>query len=548
MNRKMNVLVSCCLLLWALLPSLALAYELSPGDRELLERAESPYKVSPEMEGKVRALVAPWELDAELPGGYVFDGIQIDRHFVLLILKSGEQESFLYLLPPVVDAGSPISSPSFQLLAEGTEAPESMAAMIAAVVKNDDGTFWPEPVLEEGGAGRTVPVVARKIHVTELIGDFCVVLLLIALFVGLPGFRGIFTNRGLAWWWAFLGIVAYGFAVRVVVAYYLHGDDPSVAWSASSELPHSSMAWILNTLGRFVAVGTGTVAALNLVMATVTVAGIYLLVTLLIPGLWPALCAALFVASAPMHVALAGTITVMIPFVGLLTAAALAGVAYVSTGDGRVHWLGAALFLFAVFARPEGMVLALPVLALVPVLASKEQLRKLDCWGPLLAQVVVLALRAATVGMGPEQVDPFLSWDVDWASIHANIGNWLIGFGRVSFAAMIFWAMGIAARPWRTERALSVVMAAWVLLGIIVYFHVDMTSSYQGGRVALYFLLPSAWLAGHGARFLVGLKHTQRWWLMVLLLLWLFFSPLIHRDAVDRDYKATYRHNFIIEA
>ena len=204
--------------------------------------------------------------------------------------------------------------------------------------------------------------------------------------------------------------------------------------------------------------------------------------------------------------------------------------------------------LFALFARPEGLVLALPALALVPTLATREQLRRLDCWGPLVAQVVVLAARGITIGHGPEQVDPFLSWQVDWAAIHANIGNWLIGFGRVSFAAMLFWAMGIAARPWKSERALSLVMAGWFLLGVAVYFHVDMTTSFQGGRVALYFLLPLAWLAGHGARFLVGLKHTQKWWLLVLLVLWLLFSPLIHRSAVDRDFKATYRHNFLIEA
>jgi hypothetical protein len=547
MNRKLTV-TFVFLLLGLLLPAGLLAYKLSPEDLELLERAESPYKVSPEMESKVQALTAPFEMDAVLPGGFVLEGIQIDRHFARLILKSGDLESSLYLLPPVVEADGAIGTPSFQLLPEGALAAESTAALIAAVVKNDDGTFWPDPAVQDEAAGRRVPVVARKLHVTELIGDFFVVLLLIALFVGLPGFRGVFVGRSLTWWWALLGIVAYAFAVRLIAAYSLHGDDPSVIWSPSSELPHSSVAWFLNTLGRFLVVGTGTVAAINLVIATLTVVGVYLLVTLLVPGIWPAIVAGLLVASAPMHVALSGTITVMIPFVGLLTAAALAGVTYTSTGDGRVHWLGATFFLFAVFARPEALVLTLPVLALVPILASREQLRRVDCWGPLLAQVVVLAVRGATIGMGPEQVDPFLSWQVDWGTLHSNVGNWLIGFGRVSFAAMLFWAMGIAARPWKSERALSVVMAAWLLLGIAVYFHVDMTASFQGGRVALYFLLPLAWLAAHGARFLVGLKHTQRWWLLVLLLMWLLFTPLIHRSAVDRDFKATYRHNFLIEA
>ncbi len=547
MNRK-HIIPLSLLLLGLLLPISVPAFELSPEDRELLERTESPYKVSPEMEGKVRALALPFEMDGELPGGFVFDGIQVDRHFVRLILKSGELESSLYLLPPVIDVDGAIGSPSFQLLAEGADAAESIAAIVAAVVKNDDGTFWPEVELESEGAGRRVPVVARKIHVAELLGDLFVVLLLIALFVGLPGFKGVFVKRRLAWWWALLGVVSYGFAVRIIVAYFVHGDDPSVIWSPSSELPHSSVAWFLNTLGRFFVVGTGTVAALNLVIATMTVAGIYLLLTLLIPGIWPALIGALVIATAPMHVALAGTITVMVPFLGLLTAAALAGVAYAKTGDGRVHWLGAALFLFAVFARPEGMVLALPVLALVPVLASRKQLRRLDCWGPLAVQVAVLVARGATIGMGPEQVDPFLTLSVEWGTIHANIGNWLVGFGRVSFAAMIFWAMGVAARPWRKERGLFAVMAAWLLLGIAVYYHVDMTSSFQGGRVALYCLVPLAWLAGHGASFLVALKHTQRWWLLVLLILWLLFSPLIHRQAVERDFKATYRHNFLIEA
>ena len=547
MNRILNHLLWLFVLV-SLLPCRVGAYELTQEDRELLERAESPYKVSPEMEGKIRALAAPFELDGELPGGFIFDGIEIDRHFVRLIMKSSDLDSSVYLLPPVLEVEGAIGTASFQLVAEGAEAPESAAALIAAVVKNDDGTFWPEPTIQEDGAGRRVPVVARKLHVSELIGDFFVVLLLIALFVGVPGFMGIFANRRLSWWWAFLGVVAYGFAVRVFVAYVLQGDDASVAWSPSSDLPHSSIAWFLNTLGRFFPVDTGTVAALNLSIATLTVAGIYLLVGLLVPGLWPAVVAALVVASAPAHVALAGSITVMVPFLGLLTAAALAGVAYTVTNDGRVHWLGAVFFLFAVFARPEGLVLTLPLLALTPVLLTRERLRHRDSWGPLLAQVVVLVVRAATLGRGPDQVDPFLVWQIDWGTIHANVGNWLIGFGRVSFAAMIFWAMGIAARPWKTERGLSLVMGAWLLLGIAMYYHVDMTGSFQGGRVALYFMVPLAWLAGQGAGFLVKLQHTQRWWLLGLLLLWLIFTPLIHRSAIDRDFKATYGHNFLIEA
>lgn len=547
MNRRRTKL-SLFILLICLFPWGGRAYELSPADREILERSESPYKVSPEMEVQIRALVAPFKMDDELPGGFVFDGIAIDRHFVRLVMKSGGQESSVYLLPPVLAVDGAMGSPSFQLLTEGAEAPESAAALIAAVVKNDDGTFWPEPTVQEGGAGRRVPVVARKLHVSELIGDFLVVLLVIALFVGLPGFGGLFAGRRLSWWWAFLGVVAYGFAVRVIVAHLLQGDDASVAWSSSSDLPHSSVAWFLNTLGRFFPVDTGVVAALNLGMSSLTVAGIYLLVSLLVPGLWPAVVAGMVVASAPAHIALAGSITVMVPFLGLLTLAALANVAYTVTKDGRVHWLGTVLFLFAVFARPEGLLLALPTMALVPALLPRERLMRRDSWGPLVAQVIILLVRAGTLGNGPEQLDIFLSWQVDWGTIHANVGTWLVGFGRVSFAAMIFWAMGVAARPWKKEGALAIVMGAWLLLGVVVYYHVDMTGSFQGGRVALYFLVPLAWLAGQGARFLVSLQHTQRWWLLVLLLLWLLFTPLIHRSAINRDFKATFSHNFLIEA
>ncbi len=523
-------------------------YELSPSDRELLEQAQSPYKVSPEKEAALLSLLAPFKLDGEVPGGYVLDGFEIDKHLVRVVLKGQGADVSVYLLPPVLEVEGALASPSFKLLVEGDSAGEAGAAIVAAVVKNDDGSFWPEPEVSAEGAGRRVPVVARKIHALELVGDFFVVLLIFALVLGVPRLGRSFSGRPLSWWWSLLAVVAYAFLVRGVVAYMVHGDEQSVLWSPSSQLAHSSVAWILGTLGRFVPVSTGLVAMFNLLFAVLTVLCLFLVLSLLVPGNWPALVGAMVVASAPMHVTLASTITVMIPFVMFLSGALLCLVAYARDGDVRVYWLGNAALLFAVFARPEGVLLVLPLVALTPLLVAPASLRKASFLVPFAAQLGILTVRLATIGSGPDYGDPFLSWQVDFAAFHANVGNWLFGFGRVSFAAMVFWAMGVAARPWRRDLRLTVVMAVWLILGIVVYYHVDMTNGFQGGRVALYCLVPLAWVAAWGGYFLVNLGHTQRWWVMVLLLLWLLLTPLIHRTAIDRDFKATYRQNFLIEA
>jgi hypothetical protein len=547
MNRLFTALVA--LLALAATGAAGNALELSPDDLERLGRAESRYKVSADMEPRIQALVAPFVLDGELPGGYVLDGISIERYFIRYDARKGDDVVSLYVLPPTVSVDAQAITPNFKLVAEGPESgAETAAALLAAVTTNDQGEFWPEPPPAAEEPGRQIAPAVRKVHFTELVGDLLVVLLIVALFLGIPSLRKAFSGRPLAWWWGMLGIFVYAFVVRLVIHGAATEGLPDAAWTPSGGVVHSSVAWYLTTIGRFMPMSMTTVAVINLVFGVLTVLAIYLLVSLLVDGVWPPVVAALFAASSPMHAALSGTITVMVPFLFFVTAAALCVAVYARTMEARAHLLAVAWLGFAVFARPEGIVLVLPVLALPFLLTPRDSWTRIHFWGPILLGLGVVLARALTLPSAPDFSDAFLVAAIDWGTFHSNVGIWLFGFSRVSFGAMLFWAMGVATRPWKRDLGLTLCMAGWLLLGIAVYFHVDMTATFQGGRVALYFLVPFAWLAALGTRFLTSLKHTQRWWILTLLLLWLLFSPLIHRDAIAHDYQAVFQANFLLEA
>lgn len=531
-----------------LAPAVGGAITLTLEDLEQLDAKESRYKISPEMESSIFDLVRPFELDSQLPGGYLLDGITIEKFYLRFTLIKGSEQFHVCLLPPVVQAEASVATASFKLVTEGEVNDETLAALTTAIAGNDDGTFWPVAPLEADGEGRRIAPSARKVHFTELIGDFFFVLLLIAFFAALGAFKMEFASRSMQWWWGLVGVGAYAFAVRLVLFFVFSEHVDAAAWAPSSELPHVSIAWYLNTVGRFSAMSLTLISLLNLIAGVAAVVGVYMLLSFMFEGTIAPVMGALFVASWPAHAALSCSLTVMTPFATLLIWSALAQFLYLRTRDVRAHLLGAALTLFAVFARPEAWVLVLPLLVHPFFAVERKAWTKVSFFGPIALQLLAVAARLATLTAAPDSPDAFLTTTIAPVAFFNNVGVWLFGLGRMPFAAVVLWAVGIASKPWKRDLRGAVLMLAWFLLGLGIYYHVDLTGTLQGGRVSLFFAAPLAWLVASGTEFIMSLKHRRKSWALAVLALWLLLAPVIHMRALEQDYRATYDANFLMEA
>ena len=223
-------------------------------------------------------------------------------------------------------------------------------------------------------------------------------------------------------------------------------------------------------------------------------------------------------------------------------------VAFGLSGDLKMHLAAVMVGVFAMFARPEALVLLVPLMLWPFAKRPLGQWRKVAFWIPVSGLIAAMAVRVATLRLAPDSPDSFLTWAVDWSSLHQNLGTWIFGLSRVSFALLLLIAMGIAAKPWRKDVFRFGLFAAWFLVAFVIYFHVDQTEAFQGGRLSLVMLPPMAYMAGEGAGLLVNLKHRQRWWALAIVVIWLLATPVLHWNTMQRDYKATYQQNFLFEA
>ncbi len=540
--------VSLFLLLILPVPA-AQAFQLSEEQLAQFDSPASPYKVSPEMVPAVRALLSPYDMDAEFPGGWILDGITIERFYVRLTFLKGSASFHAVLLPSVVEVDEQsAATESFKIVTEGQADPAAMSALIAAIGKNDQAGFWPKAPALVTQEGRKVPPSVRKVHYSELLGDFFLLLLLAGVVLAAPAFRKVFAGRTIGWWWLLVGVglLAVGLRVLFFVAW---GEDQSHAvWTPSADLPHVSLAWFLNTISRFFVVTLNLVTMLNIAAGALTVVGIFLMCSLAFPGLLAPALAALFVATLPAHVALSASVTVMIPFSALLVWTFVTLSVYERTGSAPAHFLAALLGVFTLFARPEALVFVVPLMLFYAARVRPRDWLKPTFFAPFLFLAAALVIRCLTLSDAPSSGERILSWEVEVGGMFNNLGVWFFDLGRVPLVGMLLWAAGIAARPWRRDLAGSLVVGCWLLLGFAVYFHVDLTDTFQGGRAFLFFVPPLAWLAASGATMLNSLSRGKRVWATILVVIWLLATPFIHYSAVRQDYKALdYATNFLRE-
>lgn len=537
------------LLTWMVLSAAvpAAALEIPAADLRRLDDAASRYKVVPEMAERVQALVLPYVLDGEVTAGFVLDGISLEKHSITLVLLKGRESVRVHLLPPEVSLRSGTRSRSFALVVEGDSA--VAAPLLEAVAANDDGTFWPAAAKAEAASeqARRVAPSSRKVHFTELLGDLLLLVLLVAAVAGAPSFRRAFAGRSLGWWWGLVGVATTALAVRIVAFFALPGGDLTGVWVPSAELPHVSAAWYLGTAGRFATVSLEGVAVLNVVLGALAAVGVYGIASLAMPGVAAPLTAGLVAATFPGHVAVSASISLMVPLVTFAVYALLALMVYVRTREPWAYLFAAALFLFTMFMRPEAIGVAAALLA-VPLLGVpwKEWARP-SFFGPLAAMVAMMAVRLATLPSAPQFEGEFLSWTVEPGALLGNLRHWWLAPSRVPLVVPVLAVLGLVGRPWREDRALFVALSLWLVVAVAVWFHVDMSQTFRGGRVSLALLPPLALLAGFGTLWLMRLEHPRRGWLVALFIAWLLLAPAIHWKVLALDYKAVFEGNFMLE-
>ncbi len=534
---------------WPLFPSCAsaAAVELTSADLEKLDQASSRYKVVPEMADRVKALVLPFQLDGQVAQGFVLDGITLDRHRVGLVLKKGESLATVHLLPPEVSVDGGTKSRSFVIVTEGD--PAVTGPVVEAIVRNDDGSFWPAAPKEEAASeqARRVAPSVRKVHFTELMGDFFVLMLLVALGAGAGALRRTFAGRSLGWWWGLVGVTALALGLRIAAFLVLPGGELNGVWVPADELPHVSAAWYLGTMARFTTVSLEGVAVLNVVLGALTAAGTFAVASLAMPGTLGPLAAGLVVATLPGHVAVSASISPMIPLVAFSVMTLLALVVHARTREWGAHWMAAALFLFTVFMRPEAPVLGLALLGVSFVAVPVREWRRPSFFVPTVVMLAVAGIRVGTLSSAPPFEGEFLAWSVDPAAPFANLLHWWLAPARIPLVVPVLVVLGLACRPWREDRALFVVSVLWLAVAAVVWFHVDMTGTYRGGRVSLALLPPLALLAGWGVEWILRLRHPRRGWLVALFVAWLVLAPAMHWGGLAVDYKAVFEGNFMLE-
>jgi hypothetical protein len=548
----MRAVVAAVVCLWVLAAGDARA--VAGGlDKEALDGLDAPtsrFKVSPEMVPAVRALLAPYDLDSQLPGGYVLDGLTVEKSLVRLILIKGKESFDILLAPPAVALdGESRSSASFRIVVRGS-GPQLAAAepLVQALLANDLRSIWPEAPPEAASQGQAVPQTMRKVHFTELMGDFLLVLLVIVGGMAAPAIRRAFAGRGLAWAWAGLLLALAAAGVRVVFFLGWAESFAGAFWTSSPDGHQVSTAWFLNTLGRFFVVGLDLVSVINIVLGTLTVVAVFLAASLVFQTLLPAVVAALLVCTFPGHVAMSCVPSGLIPMICLLTWILVAEWVYARTGEWRVRLLSALLCLLAVWSRPEAIVFVTMIVLAGTLRHPAPRWKQPGFLVGTAAVLAVLVLRAVLPNEAPAAADRFLSWAVEPSALFTQAGAWLLDPERVPLAAVALWILGFFARPWARDRGTFVLAVSWVLVAWLLYFHVEPGSPFQAGRTSLVLLPPLALLAGWGAQLVSGFSIRRRTLLLVLLVGWLVAAPLLHLSAMRRDYKASYVAGFLLEA
>jgi len=522
-------------------PSVAKGWRPEPSQFQHLDSPDSIYRIPADAQQKIRSILAPFWLDSSLGPSSRLTGVTIERHWIELTISDPDSSASLFLLPPGSKAPAASTTASFVIVSSGELEDEAAKRLANAISANDHGTFWPEAPLTlgpnpEGSAilspNTFVTVGSSQMapaHYSRIVGDLIVsTLLLLLLLCAGPILK---LARRLSWqdWLAMGAVLAVALFWRLLYASHAPAWAPT-HWDGPPVVPPTLSHWLWHTLSRFTPVNAPLLANISLAAGVLSAGAAWAVARLLVSKApWGALFAGLFVATWPVHVHISNSPSVFIWFPLTLMLWLLFSLSAARLSNTRLHLLAAAFAACALFLRPEGALLMLPLILAPLAYANRGAWRQTWFWFPLLMLLLATVVRMATLHNLNLDADPFLHSDFELGALTNHLGTWVFSYYLMPFPILVVWAAAVASRPWKGDFTwLYWPLAASFMLTLVLYFRTLGPDTPWASRASLAMLPSLAGLAALGAASLA--RSAGRWspWVMGLLAAALAAAPLWH--------------------
>ena len=506
-------------------------------------------------EADTLALVAPYAVDGAVASGWRLTGVAIRPDGVRFALTGPAGVAAALELSHRSAEGPPpdARSSSFALRTTGGGAPgadAALAALIAAVQANDDGTFWRTKALPDTplGAVRRLPWFVSGPGRWALDGLVLSALALLALLVSLGRqLRATPPRYG----WGLVVVFAVGAVLRIAVPL----DTSLEPWPyvrtpvlAGAVFHGPVLAELSAELGR-------RIPLLDVIRATVLVA------SLLVPltafgaarafrlGGRVALCAAGVAAVLPLLLRFA------LSDVEIAISVFLAGLAFQVLGtalhDRSRAWRAVALALLplatagALATRPEDICHA-PLLALTALALPASRVR---FWVRALAGGFVLAVAGAMLvldvlplhggTLGGGGVGGHLA-DVVRAIVSPRYDTLLMPW-QTPPGVLVLAAVGLVLLVTRRRIGAAVILVAWVVGFLAAHALVMTEVTVAMARYHLHLALPLCLLAGTGLALVLRRLPLVGWGFVA----YLAAAPLVHYGFVRETFDEQLEFDFV---
>lgn len=181
--------------------------------------------IPPGMEQRVLDLLKPYGVSApsdEVLPGIVIDEVNIDRQQIRIVLKSASRSATLSLSPAADGAKCDVCTPGFAITfdegARSADFAPAVAAVAAAIEKNDSGGFWkalPEPADLTGD--KPSGPIAGGFAVTDFIGEFLLLIVLVLMGFTIRYFLASISGQPVFFWLGLAACLLVGATYRAYI-------------------------------------------------------------------------------------------------------------------------------------------------------------------------------------------------------------------------------------------------------------------------------------------------------------------------------------------
>ncbi len=512
--------------------------------------------IPPEREHEIEALFDPHRLGDELAPGWTLHSFSIDLATVR-VWMAGPDQQFAELTLDHPDYAPPTARPrktnSFAVVVvrEPAGSEPAIAALLAALERNDDGQFW---AVHGAIAGDGEPESRFSDHLPGWLKDG---LLALAIMAGIAGALLIHSLREAPRWiaWGLLGVVVLGVVVRLG----LTREATLEPWSYSRFMVVARAVYegpMLAVLHPEPVYMTSVITTTVLACSLVAPIPVFLLARYLLASDRAALVCAGLVAVLPLHIRFSHGDVASIPS---LTISALVFAMIQAAGrEPKLRWpitmlAGFAVPMLLTFSLRPLNILYAPLLFATLFIDQGMASDKPPVDNRRIA-AIGLVLAGLTIGFGiPELLRDFGGQVREGLSIQTIVSaiEVLFSFEYNSLLNPRFTPPGltalavygvvdlIARKRWR----LVVFLAGWLLASLGTHAYVVPMSPFMQARYHLHLVVPFVCLAACGIEAALVRLHGHRHQRLLTLGMfgYLLASPVIHlgfiRDVEFNDQR-----------